>query len=358
MASGQDRQFFYSREMDQKMHGYGIKSNKRHDMSSIQLYVHYQKQMTTLHRELAWYLYHGDKRRKRKSVASTPCIALIVAYLQLPVDFVVTYSCTYRHTNSFWTYYVQHRALAPPNLLKRKAIALLDWRVRQCDFSNLASDYLLVSVVPRNSADKRVATIRAGGISNINGPIPIDDLPVYRNGFPIISALRLYGEHYYNKGIYGATTNFQCATDAWIDAAFGMLLTDETSLDNIESITFSSDSVESQVDIPGMVAPVSSCGDIPGVAHFFPHMFAPLHELVVVPFPDEKAWEAHREKRQPSARLATIQDTARETYDAVAHAWDASRRAENTPLDYTIDDFSLFYRSPYLSRKRRKHKPI
>ncbi len=264
------------------------KDMRRYEASSVELYVHYQKQLNTINRELARCLYLSNKTRKTNSFASTPCIPLIIAYLELPINW-----------EGRWMYFLP----APYNLLKRKALALTHWRI---DAVVLRGGYVWIRALPPSDAANnmgsaliRAASWRNDRRDNVVGP---SDFLDFKNGTIGCISMDAYVPGEWNNVEFGFRVDFTSSISG-IFIRFG-------KIDRVTSITFTSDRQESLVDQPGQIAPYGSCGEIPGVAHFYPQTnydFAPFDELLAIEPPTKSDWKEHqyRGKGKPSTRLQT-----------------------------------------------------
>ncbi len=320
---------------------------RRENLTEVELYMHYRKQLSTLNHDLAKLLYHTT--RKTNSLASTPCVSLIIAYLELPADYNEYYDCEYTFVDSV-------EEIAPPiDLLKRKAMALLGWRIDRWEVvTRKANDEIVpryprinIYVVPPDPNDTRVAIVQAYGFVDTTGkyiPIPDsnDSESAKDQAKQILAGLYLYCAY--------------APQAAYDEDDFGFLLGNDARIEDIYSITFSSNAVESSVDVPGQVAPYGACGEIPGVAHFYPELppCAPYDELVAVAQPTAAGWKRHRGKRQPSARLAEKQAVAKETFDAAKATWFASLASLGDSVDFDYFDFDRF--APRSTKRRKTRK--
>ncbi len=267
---------------------------RRFRASEVELYVHYQKQLATLNRELARRLYCANKTRKTNSFASTPCVPLIISYLEIS-----------NYKGLFEWQATLPIPLPPPiDLLKRKALALINWQI---DTVNFRGGYICIRVLPPSDAANNIgsALIRAADWGYANGGLffgPWGSFPKDH----VLACLRVYGDH--NAVEEKAWDN----ADFGLDVGFGASRNRYATIGRVSSITFTSDRQESRVDIPGQIAPYGSCGEIPGVAHFYPHVNCcegyhriPFDELITIDPPTSLEWQKHRGKRKPSERLET-----------------------------------------------------
>ncbi len=213
-----------------------------------QLYTHYQNQLATLQRELGLCLY-GNGNSKGSPV-STPGVRMIIGYLELSSQDLTQFPM---HIKAYSALIIT-KTTAPPDLLRRKALALTGWRLEpdasgDYRYTEEIDTYYSTRVVSPNGDMWAVVSFFGAWLTSIAEPF---DVP--------------------REVITFTDDNWRC----W------WLATANYTIHNIVSITFAPDSVEATIDVPGQVAPYGSCGCIPGVSHFYPstNLHAPFDELV------------------------------------------------------------------------------
>ncbi len=273
------------------------KDTVRPRFTHAELYRHYQLQVFTLNHELAVCLYGANESDETHSLASIPCVPIIIDYLQLiiPNDYSYRYAEP-DHSRPNSIAYNVRTCPAPVNLLKRKAMALLGWHVDA--YHTRKQGGIMLILRPANLGDTRSAVVLAKdchdkhrhGIpmtmnqSRIMGQSQSPSLG--GNLDHIVQSLLFDTPFMSTKGVVPSDLKFE-------EEEFGFLLKNLSLVFGVTSIMFSANSVESQIDLPGQIAPYGSCGDIPGVAHFYPNTpfapcqgklvdYAPIDELIVI----------------------------------------------------------------------------